>query len=138
MKKVILFLMMTFLSLGFVNANVVNDVKTNTYVSRQVVKTIFLNTNNNVWFKSDSLKINIDLKDKNNKIIINEYDFVKEYKLKTPSIIKYENSDVYEMKGVDLYNNKVDIEVIYFKDNNILLTISSDSDIMRYKIIRSC
>lgn len=137
MKKIILLITLAILSFNSIKANETKIIS-DPYIQTQITKTFFPNLINlhTNWYKNDSTKVIFDFIN-NNKIIINADNYNIVYKVKKKLVTKYENAEQYNMVGFDLNNNRCDIQVIYYKDNNILMTISNDTSIVRYKFLKN-
>jgi len=138
MKKIILLIVLAILSFNSIKANEAKIIS-NPYVQTQILKTVFpslLNSTHANWYKKDSTKIIFDFI-KSNKIFINGDNFNTVYKVKTKKYIKYDKVEEYDMKGVDSNNNKCDIQVLYFDDNCVLMTVLNDTSVIRYKYLKN-
>lgn len=134
MRKFYLLLFFIVLSFGVIKSSIHSRSIYNPYTQTQITKTIFdMKKYRTDWIETDSTKITFDFID-NSKIIIDSYNEKKIFNVKLKKIDIHENSRLYSMKGVDSYNNKYLINVIYFNDKSIFMTIQNDTSIIRYKM----
>lgn len=134
MRKFYLLLFFIVLSFGVIKSSIHSRSIYNPYVQTQITKTIFdMKKYRTDWIETYSTKITFDFID-NSKIIIDSYNEKTIFNVKLKKIDIHENSRLYLMKGVDSYNNKYLINVIYFNDKSIFMTIQNDTSIIRYKM----
>lgn len=136
MKKIIMFLVFAFFAFNNINASEVKIINT-PYKQTQVLKTVLpevFSYNNRGWVKQDSVEFVIDFL-KSKKITINDPYFKNEYKIKKIKNTKYDVGESYKMKGIDSRKIKYDIEITYYKNNNIIIIIANDSNIVRYRFV---
>lgn len=129
--------MFAFFAFNSINANEVKIIST-PYKQTQVLKTVFpvvLNYNNMGWVKQDTVEIVIDFL-KTKKISVNDSNFKNEYKITRVKNTKYDIGESYKMKGIDSRNIKYDIELLCYKNNNMILIIANDSNIIRYRFVK--
>lgn len=132
MKKIILFLLFGAMTLNTTNANESKTLN-NPYLKTYITKSIFPNIINHHsnWIKKDSTQVFFDFID-NNRIIITENDKSTYYKVKSKTLIKFDEANQYDIKAIDSKNIKHDIQVIFYNDNNTLLVVVNERNIERY------
>lgn len=135
MKKIIMFLMFALFTISNINANEVKIINAS-YKQTQVLNTIFpeLVNNRSEWIKQDSVQVEFDFNG-NKKIVINDLNIKNEYRIIKIDTIHYDNSNYYKIKSVDSNNIKYDIEVLYFNDEKVFLSIFNEYSVVRYKFI---
>lgn len=135
MKKIIMFLMFALFTISNINANEVKIINAS-YKQTQVLNTIFPELVNyrSEWIKQDSVQVEFDFNG-NKKIVINDLNKKNEYRIIKIDTIHYDNSNYYKIKSVDSNNIKYDIEVLYFNDEKVFLSIFNEYSVVRYKFI---
>lgn len=135
MKKIIMFLMFALFTISNINANEVKIINAS-YKQTQVLNTIFPELVNyrSEWIKQDSVQVEFDFNG-NKKIVINDLNIKNEYRIIKIDTIHYDNSNYYKIKSVDSNNIKYDIEVLYFNDEKVFLSIFNEYSVVRYKFI---
>lgn len=135
MKKIIMFLMFALFTISNINANEVKIINAS-YKQTQVLNTIFPELVNyrSEWIKQDSVQVEFDFYG-NKKIVINDLNIKNEYRIIKIDTIHYDNSNYYKIKSVDSNNIKYDIEVLYFNDEKVFLSIFNEYSVVRYKFI---
>ena len=135
MKKIIMFLMFALFTISNINANEVKIINAS-YKQTQLLNTIFPELVNyrSEWIKQDSVQVEFDFNG-NKKIVINDLNIKNEYKIIKIDTIHYDNSNYYKIKSVDSNNIKYDIEVLYFNDEKVFLSIFNEYSVVRYKFI---
>ena len=135
MKKIIMFLMFALFTISNINANEVKIINAS-YKQTQLLNTIFPELVNyrSEWIKQDSVQVEFDFNG-NKKIVINDLNIKNEYRIIKIDTIHYDNSNYYKIKSVDSNNIKYDIEVLYFNDEKVFLSIFNEYSVVRYKFI---
>ena len=127
--------MFALFTISNINANEVKIINAS-YKQTQVLNTIFpeLVNHRSEWIKQDSVQVEFDFNG-NKKIVINDLNIKNEYRIIKIDTIHYDNSNYYKIKSVDSNNIKYDIEVLYFNDEKVFLSIFNEYSVVRYKFI---
>lgn len=114
-----------------------NNLDMVSYLQTQTLTSIFYNEpTNNVWIKNNDTKILLDFIENKKIILLSDTSKPLYYSIKKIKLEKYDSvANVYTMKSVDNYNNKYNIQVVYYNDSNSLVTIYDKYKINRYKFI---
>ncbi len=125
MKKIMLFFGLIILSHNFINAMPGTFYKNVT--SKQTTVNGKIKTG---WINTDTTKVFINL---NDNILLFENKEMKNFNIIEYDSIKYDNSTLYRLIGVDDNDEGYNIDFCHYKDNNMFLTIYNEKAITRYK-----